>query len=597
MTEEIFSPPENFQNNLANVANVAKLNLNNAIDPKANLLSEARKIADEILEKCKEQPNLLISDDFINAFRSIKAHDAPLAIQYRIKLKQAKPGCVSLADIDKLVNESSNESPSNDNITTELIALAQSAGELFYDEKSEQVFISIEEKGYIANYAIDSKNFTDWISYQYYTLYKKAANETATKQAKTTLAGIAKHEGQKVTVYLRVASYNSAHYIFLADDKLRVIEVMATGWKIVDSSPVKFWKPNAMHALPTPQLGGNLDSLWKYLNIPKDDQPLLLAWLLESFRSDTPKPILNLCGIQGSAKSSTQNKIRQLIDHNAVNLRSAPKSIQDIFISAGCNWLISYENISHLSPQMQDSFCTLATGGGFATRTLYTNVEETIIDARRPVIINGIPHVITAQDLTDRTICLELPKIEYREEIELEKEWEQEKPFIFGALLDLFVRTLKNLPSVNLKKPPRMADFTRLGEAMMIALGRAEGEFTHLYREKLSESTYRALEASPAAVAIITMVESSDTQTELIFYGTMQTLLEKLITYRKDSENWPKSPRGLSDIIRRQIPALAQCGIDVTIENKIERIGRDKRGIPVTIKKKSVNVGNIGNII
>ena len=93
MTEEIFSPPENFQNNLANVANVAKLNLNNAIDPKANLLSEARKIADEILEKCKEQPNLLISDDFINAFRSIKAHDAPLAIQYRIKLKQAKPGC------------------------------------------------------------------------------------------------------------------------------------------------------------------------------------------------------------------------------------------------------------------------------------------------------------------------------------------------------------------------------------------------------------------------------------------------------------------------------------------------------------------------
>jgi hypothetical protein len=72
-----------------------------------------------------------------------------------------------------------------------------------------------------------------------------------------------------------------------------------------------------------------------------------------------------------------------------------------------------------MSGKMQDALCIAATGGGAATRTLFTNDEETVLKVKRPVIINSIPRVITAQDLTDRALCIELPTIEYREELEI----------------------------------------------------------------------------------------------------------------------------------------------------------------------------------
>lgn len=164
-------------------------------------------------------------------------------------------------------------------------------------------------------------------------------------------------------------------------------------------------------------IGGSIDALWKFANIPEQQRPLVLAWMLEAFRPTTPFSILELTGEQGSAKSATQDKLRRLIDPNAVNLRAAPKSTEDLFVSAGCNWLVSLNNLSHLSAQQQDALCTLATGGGFASRTLYTNADETLIECKRPVIFNGIVPCATAQDLVDRIVHIDLPEIQtYKED-------------------------------------------------------------------------------------------------------------------------------------------------------------------------------------
>jgi hypothetical protein len=71
---------------------------------------------------------------------------------------------------------------------------------------------------------------------------------------------------------------------------------------------------------------------------------------------------------------------------------------------------------------LSDALCTLATEGAFSTRRLYTDAEEQLFRAQRPVVTNGITMVVTRPDLADRALFLTLGVIDEshrRDEIEL----------------------------------------------------------------------------------------------------------------------------------------------------------------------------------
>ena len=111
----------------------------------------------------------------------------------------------------------------------------------------------------------------------------------------------------------------------------------------------------------------------------------------------------------------------------------------------------------------------MATGGGFAARQLYTDQDEMLFDACRPVILNGIEDMVTRPDLADRQLFLTLepiPEEKRRPEAELWSEFEAERPPILGALLDAVVEGLKRLPETRLPKLPRMADFAIMGDRL-----------------------------------------------------------------------------------------------------------------------------------
>jgi hypothetical protein len=240
-------------------------------------------------------------------------------------------------------------------------------------------------------------------------------------------------------------------------------------------------------------------------------------------------------------------------------LRVAPKDREELFIAAANNHQASFENMSGLSPKMQDALCTLATGGAYSKRTLYSNADETAIAIKRPVIANGIQPIVTRPDSIDRTIHVELPRIlSYKPESELDAAFERDYAKIFGGLLNLFHQTLASLPKVEVKNPPRMADFARLGEAMFHAT-ETDGSFTELYRGNRTDSLQGSLDSSPVALAVQDFIMDQDEWT-----GTTKELKAKLDKdYHHEGEGWPKSPKGLSDILSRVAPALREVGIEI----------------------------------
>src|SRR5205809_2067555 len=166
-----------------------------------------------------------------------------------------------------------------------------------------------------------------------------------------------------------------------------------------------------------------------------------------------PYPLLAVSGEQGSAKTVFSKILRALIDPNAAPVRTAPREERDLFIAAGNGHLLAFDNLSDLPAWVSDALCRLASGGSFAVRQLYTDRDEVLFQAARPIILNGIEDIIARPDLADRAIFLTLPHLhEQRRRVEKEIwcDFESAHPHILGALLDAASHGLRALPEVRL---------------------------------------------------------------------------------------------------------------------------------------------------
>ena len=553
---------------------------------------------DTLLESATRDIGLLWEPDAVEAIRRLYDSSPAQYARLRVRLKALRD--LKLSDYEKVIVPAS-DAGNDQSMAARLVELAADQCRFIHDSNMDTYAVMTCDQ-HRECWPLDSRTFSEWLSFNYYRMAGSAPNDQAIRSAIAALKGEAKYEGQQQDVFTRIAYHDDAYWLDLCNNQWQAIRITQDGWQVIDAPPVLFTRTPSMRPLPLPQAGtGDLSSLWPAVNIPEDDQLTVLAWLLECLRPETPFLILELSGEQGSAKSSTASRLRDLIDPNRANLRAAPKSKDDIFISAKNAHMVCLENISHLSADYQDALCTLATGGGYATRTLYTNAEESVIELKKPVIVNGIPAVVTAQDLTDRVIHLDLPVLaNVVAETDIAIQWQASYASVFTGLLDLFVKVLVQLPQitqqvVSFGRMPRMADFTLLGEAVYQVSGRPAGEFLQRYREQRAESAQRSLEASPVAVAMIAYLEDHPSG----YYGTVKDLWIALDDYREGAEAWPKSARGLGDAIQRIKPALRQIGIELSKDNKSSRQGimcRLKWAYIQTPENMSADVHNVHNV-
>ena len=437
-------------------------------------------------------------------------------------------------------------------------------GELFHTPAG-TAFADIPVNNHRETWPIRSTRFRSWLRRCHYETTGEAASTAAIRSVLDLLEARAQFDGPERAVHIRTAEHGGRTYLDLADEHWRAVEIGPDGWRVITSSPVRFRRAPGMLALPVPEQGGSIEALSSFLNLPsRNDFVLIVAWLLAALRSAGPYPLLAISGEQGSAKTVLCKLLRALVDPNAAPVRALSREERELMIAASNGHLLAFDNLSGLPHWLSDALCRLATGGSFAVRRLYTDDEEVLFQASRPILLNGIEDVITRADLADRAIVLALAPIadaNRRPEAELWPEFEIARPRMLGVLLDGVVHGLRANRQVDLEQLPRMADFALWAAACETAFWPA-GTFARAYAANRRAAVESIIEADPLATCVRTIVGERSS-----WSGSASDLL-RLCAQRAHedasmSPPWARNPRALAGRLRRAQTFLRMLDIEI----------------------------------
>lgn len=547
---------------------------------------EVRDPLDGLVERTATDAGTAFAPEALERLAALRRDDRAAFEALRAKLK--KVGCRVTALDDAIAEESGGVSGRGPTQADVLIDLAQSA-EVFHAPDGTG-FADLDINGHRETWPIRAKGFRRWLARRFFEATGGAPSSEALQSALNVVEAKAHFDAPERRVHVRVGGLDGRLYLDLGDETWRAVEIDVAGWRVIDHAPVRFRRAAGLQGLPAPVAGGSVEALRSFLNVRSDaDFVLVIAWALASLRNRGPYPVIALSGEQGSAKSTFSAILRALLDPNTAPLRALPREDRDLFIAATNGHVLAFDNVSGLPAWISDTLCRLATGGGFAVRQLYSDHDEVLFDAARPVILNGIEDIVTRPDLADRALFLTLepiPEERRRPEQELWQAFEAERPRILGALLDAVVKGLAMLPQTRLDKLPRMADFALWATACETALWPA-GTFWSAYRGNRDEAVEGVIDADPIAAAVRALMaagtEWTGNASELL--GALGEMTGERIA---KSKTWPDSPRALAGRLRRAATFLRKIGIEIGFgregraRTRIIRISTTEPSLPKT---------------
>lgn len=337
-----------------------------------------------------------------------------------------------------------------------------------------------------------------------------ASNESIKSAIDIYLAGVELDNPKRVTTHTRVGIHEDALFYDMGNGS-DFVKITKNGWELVDSSPIIFEHQQNQLEQVVPIKGGSLIDFLKLINITdKDDQLLLLVYMVCSLVPNIPRPILVCHGVQGSSKTTTLRLTRALIDPAKPDIVSPPKGKNDMVQLASHNYCLILDNMSNLLEWQSDALCRFVTGDGYGKRALWTNDKDFLYSFMRVIGISGINQIATKPDLLDRSLLIEFERVSperRKTEQKLWSEFEIAKPGLFGALLDTLAKTLSLVDEVQVKQPIRLADFHQYATAAALALGYSQMDLDRALQKNILRQNQEALTASAVAQSIIKFME------------------------------------------------------------------------------------------
>ena len=477
------------------------------------------------------------------------AAPTPAAVVEAVALKPQQQTEPKTLELTKPVEEKPSQAE-------RLVSMAQDLFILGKDKKQEPFAVRRNGPNIALWLSGNGGSLRDEIAFEYRKRYKGVMNATAFTDALATLRGEAM-DTEPQEVWIRVGNYASGIVLDRGTSDGSAIIVDATGWRIVERSPILFQRTALSGALPKPIKGGSLNSLRDLLNVSPTTWPILLGYMVAAFIPDVPHPILMLSGGQGTGKSNAATFIGKLLDPSDAILKTQPSNQEHWTTLASNCWVIVLDNVSSIPAWMSDSLCKGVTGEGLVKRTLYTNNEVTLLKVKRVIMLTSIDAGALRGDLGERLVLVDLEPIhetKRKTDKELNRMYDAAQPAILGALLDLLVQVMSKLETVKVPRLPRMADFAKVLAAMDAATGMGS---LAIYLTQGNRIAGEVIESDPYGSAVVRFMS-----TRADWSGTAQELLAAIMPADGGRE-WRINGRKLSAQLKRLAPALLVEGVQV----------------------------------
>lgn len=468
----------------------------------------------------------------------------------------------------------------------------------YYTDDLEEPYMTVKVKGKDTVMKIMSNNFRSYLRYIYEEETGLSIGSDAISQAVETLKAKAVFSGNQKKLERRAAFHNGCHYYDLGSTD-GAVEINESGVKLLPQAPSIFKRGKNMKEQLKPDLSVKPQELIKlvkkHFRVKKELDAILLAiYIVTAFIRDIAHVIMVLHGEKGAAKSTSMKMLKSIIDPAAQALLTMPRAKQDLIVTLSNNYMSCFDNLDSLSAEKSDLLCMAATGGAVSTRTLYSNDDETVLEFKVLVALNGINIVANRADLLDRSILIELdriPKTERKTEAEIWEDFNADIPKFLGAIMNTVSKAIPLREELKLDEAGRMADFTYWGYAAAEAMGIGGQYFLDAYLSNQSSANDEAIESNPVASSVVALMKENTTWT-----GSVSELLEKLrkvaIINNIDirAKVWPTSPSILSKRLKEVKSNLQEIDIEYDIKKKsnfkqitIEYKGEDINSLKVPL--------------
>jgi hypothetical protein len=407
-----------------------------------------------------------------------------------------------------------------------------------------------------------------------YELEDKAPSNDGLIGARRVLDMLAHDSGDVRELHTRAAFHEGAVFYQLAPG--RVVRIDENGWKLDPNPPVFFRAVKNLNPLPNPAPGGKLEGVTKWVNLKSSkDRRLFLTYITLVALAHIARPILEVTGVMGAGKTMASRFVKRMLDPTGNETVTIDR--RDFLQKADHCYLVMLDNQNSLPEWAQDTLCRLVTGESDSKRVLYSNDDDHVWSMKRAVLLNGINPPSERGDVQDRTLPIELERIDKRERLPEDDFWMQfslAHPELLGAVFDALSGALRARHTVVLEERPRLADWGLYAAALYESQGWGVEQFVEDWKGVEQAQQQGTLDGSVVAQAVILYMKDKESveKTAANLHKAIETAVEADLDLDAD-KTWPKTGRTLWKKIREVTPLLEAHGIRAYRKND-NRAGR-----------------------